>query len=345
MFVDKKPKRFLVVSKKYCIITLMKQQKFSKKITIIMGVLMLLIGISIGGYLVLKSRSGQAVFLEELTKKINNQEIADDFDNDGLAEWEEKIHQTDSNNPDTDGDGYLDGEEVAAGYDPTRPAPNDKLANNDRPNQSVRPEPGNLTQLLTYVLSNQMRFDPPTLANIKDVGSLEQLLAQTADERVTKALQKASAGFLSEFIPPFEKKATKLKTTPNNDLKSIQDYAGQVSQKIGPLDSCQTINNLKEESEIIQESIETNNFNQVNCLANTYLQAYQQLLLLPVPLDWIDIHKKILSVCWTLHKIYHYLPDYEKDPLKGFLVIEKFKEVNQEFINLFETMAADLESR
>lgn len=344
--MDKKPKRFLVVFKKYCIITLMKQQKFSKKITIIMGVLMLLIGVSIGGYLVLKSQSGQAVFLEELTKKINNQEIADDFDNDGLAEWEEKIHQTDPNNPDTDGDGYLDGEEVAAGYDPNKPAPDDKLTSvNNSANQPIRPEPGNLTQLLTYVLSNQMKFDPPTLANIGNVGSLEQLLAQAADERVMEALQKASAGFLSDFIPPFEKEKIKLQTTPENDLKSIRNYAGQVSQKIGPLDSCQDANNLKEESEIIQESIETNNFSRVNCLANTYFQAYQQLLLLPVPLDWIDIHKRILSACWTLHKIYHYLPEYKKDPLKGLLVIEKFKEVNQEFINLFETMAADLESR
>ena len=41
-----------------------------------------------------------------------------DSDNDGLSNEEEKELGTDPNNPDTDGDGYLDGEEVTHGYNP-----------------------------------------------------------------------------------------------------------------------------------------------------------------------------------------------------------------------------------
>ena len=41
-----------------------------------------------------------------------------DSDNDGLTDAEEKIYGTDPHNPDTDGDGYLDGAEVKAGYNP-----------------------------------------------------------------------------------------------------------------------------------------------------------------------------------------------------------------------------------
>ena len=44
-----------------------------------------------------------------------------DPDNDGLKNWEEDTYRTDPRNPDTDGDGYLDGEETASGYDPTIP--------------------------------------------------------------------------------------------------------------------------------------------------------------------------------------------------------------------------------
>lgn len=41
-----------------------------------------------------------------------------DTDNDGLTDEEEKIYGTSIINPDTDGDGYLDGEEVNGGYNP-----------------------------------------------------------------------------------------------------------------------------------------------------------------------------------------------------------------------------------
>ncbi|MBI4592058.1 hypothetical protein HY733_01265 [Candidatus Uhrbacteria bacterium] len=51
-------------------------------------------------------------------------EVADsdeDTDEDGLTAAQEEEYATDPLNPDTDGDGYLDGAEVAAGYDPNGP--------------------------------------------------------------------------------------------------------------------------------------------------------------------------------------------------------------------------------
>jgi lipoprotein-anchoring transpeptidase ErfK/SrfK len=44
---------------------------------------------------------------------------AGDFDNDGLTDEEETgVYRTDFQNPDTDGDGFLDGEEIKNGYSP-----------------------------------------------------------------------------------------------------------------------------------------------------------------------------------------------------------------------------------
>jgi L,D-transpeptidase catalytic domain/Bacterial TSP3 repeat len=42
-----------------------------------------------------------------------------DYDHDGLSDRMELLFGSDPTNPDTDGDGHLDGAEVAAGYDPT----------------------------------------------------------------------------------------------------------------------------------------------------------------------------------------------------------------------------------
>ena len=54
-----------------------------------------------------------------------SQENFKDSDNDGLRDWEEELFGTDINNPDTDGDGYLDGEEVDSGHNPLVKAPGD----------------------------------------------------------------------------------------------------------------------------------------------------------------------------------------------------------------------------
>lgn len=44
-----------------------------------------------------------------------------DPDNDGLTNPQEQQYGTNQNNPDTDGDGYNDGDEVKAGYNPLGP--------------------------------------------------------------------------------------------------------------------------------------------------------------------------------------------------------------------------------
>ena len=51
------------------------------------------------------------------------QAVEIDADSDGLPDSWEEILKTDPKNPDTDGDGYKDGVEVANGFDPLSPNP------------------------------------------------------------------------------------------------------------------------------------------------------------------------------------------------------------------------------
>lgn len=74
--------------------------------------------------------SGSNLNNKTQTKIINN--IAKkDSDNDGLKDWEEGLWGTDPNNPDTDGDGTNDGDEVSAGRNSSVAGPDDKLTDND----------------------------------------------------------------------------------------------------------------------------------------------------------------------------------------------------------------------
>jgi len=68
-----------------------------------------------------------------------------DSDNDGLSNSEEEQYGTDINNPDTDGDGYNDGEEVKNGYNPL-------IAGNARLNDKV-----SASKWRTYV-NNKLGF-------------------------------------------------------------------------------------------------------------------------------------------------------------------------------------------
>ncbi|MEA2113751.1 MAG: hypothetical protein U9P63_03825 [Patescibacteria group bacterium] len=318
----------------------MNPQKSFKKYYIIAGVLVLIAGISIGGYLVLGSKFIRANFLEQVACDINKEEIIDDADYDGLTDWEEKIYKTDPDNPDTDGDGYLDGEEVASGYDPTKKAPNDKLTNEentDSANQLTRPEPGNLTQMLGYLLKNQMLFDDPIGYNKQNISSPEQVLTQAMDQKVVEALQKASAGFLSEFTSDF--KESQFSVLNDNSFQAVMDYREQIAEKIGPLNSCQDINNIKDDTEIVTEAIASKNFCQINCLSASYLQGYQVIKEIPVPVTCLEIHKKLLTILWTLSKSYQALPEFENDPLKGLIALEKFKQANEDLIDFLEQMA------
>jgi hypothetical protein len=59
--------------------------------------------------------------LESLMTGFSAMPIVQDSDEDGLSDDLEIFYKTDKNNPDTDGDGYKDGEEVEKGYDPALP--------------------------------------------------------------------------------------------------------------------------------------------------------------------------------------------------------------------------------
>ncbi|MCG2809382.1 MAG: thrombospondin type 3 repeat-containing protein [Candidatus Portnoybacteria bacterium] len=323
--------------------------QFKRKFYIIAVVLTLLAGISVGGYLVLKSKSSRANFLEQLiTQNLSAESMTNDPDHDGLDDWEEKIHKTDPRNPDTDGDGYSDGEEVASGYDPLKKAPDDKLASADKSDSKKmeRPDPGNLSQMLTYLIGKQMSNDSFGLPNIQDLALLEKTVEEAADENVAKALRKSSANFLSEFIPSYQKEGFEFQTTKENNLDAIRNYAGRLRDNMSGISPCEKCGITSEDdADIIQKFIETKNSKDINCMADLYLESYEAILNEPVPLDWVDIHKRTLVVFWSMHKIYYYLPEYEKDPLKGILILKKFEETAKNLRSLIEEIVVDLESR
>lgn len=98
-------------------------------------------------------------------------ESDDDWDDDGLNNREESYWNTDPNNRDTDGDGYLDGEEVISGHNPTIQAPNDLI------------DDENLTSKLSGLALAGLyegSLDPRSPNYIESINSLASSIAEDA---------------------------------------------------------------------------------------------------------------------------------------------------------------------
>lgn len=100
-------------------------------------------------------------------------ELDKDWDDDGLNNKEESLWGTDPNNSDTDGDGYLDGEEVASGHDPLIPAPDDSL-----------PTETNLTQKMSSLALAGLYEGSLKPSSPKYNASVDQLVSEIVNDAV-----------------------------------------------------------------------------------------------------------------------------------------------------------------
>lgn len=117
----------------------------------------------------------------------SGENILQDRDGDGLTDAEELAWGTDPNNADSDFDGYSDGVEVKSGYNPTKPAPGDKLINI----QGEQDEEQNKTDSLKNNLTEEYLSE---LANEKSdyLGAL-----RLAAEGNTEVIEENNLGGLS----------------------------------------------------------------------------------------------------------------------------------------------------
>ena len=217
----------------------------------------LLLGIFIGGVIVLRTQGIGAQVLTEGKKvlfPIASEPDADP-DGDGLKNWQEETYKTDPRNPDTDGDGYLDGEEVASGYDPLIPAPNDALEGTDT--NTPRPLPKNLTTYLAQILTQKIssgEIAPAQGSSLEDISNDPNLPynQDLMDEALAQIGLRAKEYFA---LPEVKDTEIKISLVPATK-ESVVLYVFQLSQAMlfeesGGLNAS--------EGNIIKETVETKN--------------------------------------------------------------------------------------
>ena len=139
-----------------------------------------------------------------------------DTDEDGLKDWEESLWGTDVKNPDTDGDGTSDGDEVAVKRNPTIAGPDDAYVENRRggsEGEATSTEELSQTALLT-------REYFATIINLKESKNFnEGTMSQLSESLVQNFIGANGAGGVGAG-----RSRSDLRLTEDNSIPSLRAY-------------------------------------------------------------------------------------------------------------------------
>lgn len=241
-------------------------------------------------------------------------DVIRDADQDGLSDADESYWNTDFQNQDTDGDGFLDGEEVASGNDPREKADHDlgdSLA--DTVYGTVKPvdiaEDMNLTDEAGKLL----------------VGAISAGdLTRTADENTqASSLDTLSLSVIDNFyriqdilpIPTI----TVIDDSKDNQLTYLDKLYEMVQDDL--IDFPQKLNTTNSlDSQLPYFSAKGEQFS----------SSLEKASHFSVPSDWVNIHKSILSILQRLSYNYTALANLETDVLKATAAFNEIANLNLE---------------
>ena len=325
----------------------MKTPTHSRKLSLLVAVLILLTGVFLGGYLVLKSDRVSAGPLDDILKgaapdpavcEPNAADANKDSDNDGLKDWQEiQIYQSDPCKTDSDNDGYLDGEEVSSGYNPIIKAPGDELPGTTP--KGPRPLPANLTNALGSMLAQQI-----ITGKIDSFNQNGQILSAAELEKYP-ALQQSVAQIVSagdQLFAPEIIDENKIKITNDISPAAIQKYAGEAARALS-IETAPGQSTPPGEDSLLT-ALQNNDFTGLDVEIAKYQQSYQKLAGLTVPINLIEIHKEQLNIFSKLIKINQSFSSFSEDPLKTIFALQSYQETLQQLDNWFLRLAQFLKT-
>lgn len=135
---------------------------------------------------------------------VTQKSIFQDSDQDGLSNDEEVLYKTDPMNKDTDGDGYMDGVEVASGYDPLKPAPGDRIVTVEEGGGSA----DDPTAPSGTTLTDQVVEEIASVMNEQSLGEGQEVTIETINESVQNIMSQANQEIV---LPEVDESVIKVK--------------------------------------------------------------------------------------------------------------------------------------
>ncbi|MCR4283998.1 MAG: thrombospondin type 3 repeat-containing protein [Parcubacteria group bacterium] len=246
-----------------------------------------------------------------------------DSDNDGLKDWEEALWKTDIDNPDTDGDGALDGDEVNQGRDPLKPGPDDKLEEKISTSLSqggvgVVSNPTSSSVNLTDLLSKNLSLQAGN--GISPLSADNQDILDKANSS-TEALLK---DFIASFSPVLSE--NEFNVSSDNSKTAIEKYNKELEQIFYDIPYPK-----KTEGEVFIEVAKTNNIS----LVDPYIDYYKKMIIrmkrITVPSSFVEDHKRWVEYSVASLRVSENMKEVKRDPLKTIIAIQENERIKNEF--------------
>lgn len=286
---------------------------------------------------------------EEKNQTGNN--IFLDSDQDGLTNEEEKLYGTNPNSSDTDGDGYSDGVEVKSGYDPTKPAPGDKLFSVDDflGDELSDEDKENLTSQVVAKIS-QLTQESTGEEN-------EDITLDQMQGLVDEVLNTDKSDEIMASLPEIKKSDLNIKEQNYKKLsdeeekeKKKEDFASYItavyyilaSNSPHPITSSQDITTITTQlSQDIIKAITSRDTSSLENLNKSGEKIAEQLKEVTVPEELVDTHIKALQFAYYAKGLESYIKPNNQDPLKDITNLAKI----QGFLSLLISFSEDTQNK
>lgn len=224
-----------------------------------------------------------------------------DSDHDGLNDCDEVYWRTDPDNPDTDGDGFLDGEEILTGHSPLVKGPDDLL----------NPEQNATKRITGLVVGGLMAgdLDPSSPNYAASVKLLAQAMATEYGRSIT--------------IP--RDTLTIIEDSDTNKIEYVRDMSAALLQTILPAtDQTNTFFLTFRDIPLASRSWITEKpalyiafSKEAHRLASVMEADALKVLAIPVPKSFEPQHVAMVQMLRTQQRYYELLATFKDDPVLG----------------------------
>ncbi len=309
-------------------------------VVIIIGALLI-----IGGIIFILEYSEKDTLLG-LEKRAESQDFRDS-DNDGLRDWEEELYHTDPLNPDSDGDGYLDGEEVDSGHNPLVKAPGDKLSFYPLPlgkkynitdkifNEEAMQDlfTAYLTQKADYLKNHPEITNPQEFLDLTEDSTIEEIVKRSIGQSYNSLMGDNDEN-VSELSEIFAIKITdeQIKISEDNSKEAIKLYISGIADWLNS-----DIFFFQNESlQAIAEAFQNNDFSKLDKLIKLNDSWINTMREIKVPSSWKEIHKEGLRIIILTRNVFISLRDCKSDPLKAYYAVYELESLASDWTELIK---------
>jgi len=270
-----------------------------------------------------------------------------DSDNDGLQDWQEDLYKTDYLNPDTDGDGYLDGEEINSGHNPLVKAPGDtqmfyplpigdqynitKKVLSEKTMQSIIDS--YLAQKAEYLNDHPNISSQETFTASVKTSTIQEMFLRALSDSYPTLLEEAEKT-ISEMPEIFDIEINDkdIEISENNSQEAIKSYLAAVSAILNADNFL-----LQEKSlQAISSAFENADFSQLDAIIKANDEKIERAKAINVPSSWKEIHKEGLKLTLILRNIFVSFRDLPNDPIKAYVALPKLEKFPTQWNDLMQ---------